>query len=447
MARILVVDDERRMADIVQLVLERDGHTVRTASRGADALVLLDDAPADVLLTDLKMPGMSGLELLEQARADHPALPVVLMTAYATVQNAIDALRLGAFDYIRKPFDNADLVAVVRRAVETGRLRREVAVLKAELVQEQGESSVIAASPGMQAVLDVVRRVARSRSTVLITGESGTGKEVVARALHASSDRVGAPFVAVNAKALADGVLESELFGHEKGAFTGANRARAGLFERADGGTLFLDEIGEIGADFQSKLLRVLQEREVQRVGGEKTRSVDVRLVAATNKDLEAEVQAGRFREDLYFRLAVIPVHIPPLRERREDIAPLARHFLVRQSSEQRRSLTGFSPEVEAWMASHAWPGNVRELENAVERGAVLCRGDVIELEDLLLPARNRRPAAGSIGTLQEALHEATKGAVSAALAAAGGVKTDAAETLGVDRTTLYRLLKRHDIE
>ena len=444
-ARILIVDDERRMADVLELVLSREGYAVRTCARAEDALVLLADRPVDLVLTDLKMPGMTGVQLLERIKADTPALPVVLMTAYATVETAIEALRLGAFDYIRKPFDNADLKAVVARALEHARLARENQVLRAAVEQEHGVDGVIAESAGMQAVLDVVRRVARSRSTVLITGESGVGKEVVAKALHYHSDRVGAPFVAVNAKALADGVLESELFGHEKGAFTGAQRARAGLFERADGGTLFLDEIGEIGADFQGKLLRVLQEREVQRVGGAKARSVDVRLVAATNRDLEAEVEAGRFREDLYFRLAVIPLHVPPLRERPEDVLPLARHFLVKQASEQGKRLAGFAPEVEQWMQQHDWPGNVRELENAVERGAVLCRGETIELADLLL--RARKAAAREAADLQGALDAATVRAVQAALEAAQGVRTEAAAILGVDRTTLYRLMKRFDIE
>mgnify|MGYP000064522731 FL=1 len=443
---LLIVDDERRMADVLKLVLERAGYRVRTCSRGEDALRLLADRPADLVLTDLKMPGMTGVQLLERIKADTPDVPVVLMTAFATVETAIDALRLGAFDYVRKPFDNNDLKAVIARALEHARLTRENTVLK-EAVQREHVGGVIAESAGMQAVLDVVQRVARSRSTVLITGESGVGKEVVAKALHYASDRVGAPFVAVNAKALADGVLESELFGHEKGAFTGAQRARAGLFERADAGTLFLDEIGEIGADFQGKLLRVLQEREVQRVGGAQARSVDVRLVAATNRDLEAEVREGRFREDLYFRLNVIPLHVPPLRDRRDDVLPLARHFLVRQATEQGKRLAGFSAEVTDWMLGHDWPGNVRELENAVERGAVLCRGETIELEDLLLRPSTRAAAADEPAVLQDALDAATVRAVRGALETANGVRNEAAAILGVDRTTLYRLMKRFGID
>ena len=447
--RILVVDDEPRMADIVDMVLRRDGWAVRTASSGDSALAALDERPVDVVLTDLRMPGMDGLTLLQRIRAEHPEVRVVLMTAFATVSTAVEALREGAFDYVQKPFDNADLVSVVRRAYDHGRLHRENRVLRAALELRDGPDSpgVIAASPAMQGILDVVRRIARSRSTVLITGESGTGKEVVARALHAHSDRLAAPFVAVNASALADGVLESELFGHEKGAFTGAVRAKPGLFERADGGTLFLDEIGEIGGEFQAKLLRVLQEREVQRVGGTKTHPVDVRVVAATNRDLHAEVAAGRFREDLYFRLAVIPVHLPPLRDRPEDVLPLARHFLARQCAVEGRRLEGFSDEVQGWFTRHAWPGNVRELENAIERGVVLARGQWIEAEALLLPVASAPVPGGPVTTLQSVLDEATVDAVRKALAETRGVRSEAARRLGIDRTTLYRLMRRHQLD
>jgi transcriptional regulator with GAF, ATPase, and Fis domain len=298
----------------------------------------------------------------------------------------------------------------------------------------------------MRQVLDLVRRAARSRSTVLISGESGTGKELVARAVHYESDRVGKPFVAVNCKALAPGVLESELFGHERGAFTGADRARPGLFERAAGGTLFLDEIGEIDRDFQGKLLRALQERSVQRVGGDAERQVDVRAVAATNRDLRSEVAEGRFREDLYFRLAVIPIHIPPLRERREDVLPLARHFLAKTNAELGRRVTGWTPEVEAHFVRHDWPGNTRELENAIERGVVLARGVHIELADLLLePAPERTgPTDEMDGTLQVFLDRAAADRIRAVLADAGGVRAEAARRLGMDRTTLYRLMRKY---
>jgi len=304
--------------------------------------------------------------------------------------------------------------------------------------------AIVAESPRSQEVLAMVRRVAASKASVLIQGESGTGKELVARLLHYWSDRVGRPFVPVNMKAFAEGVLESELFGHEKGAFTGAAAARAGCFERASSGTLFLDEIGEIGPDVQAKLLRVLQDGEVLRVGGMQPLPIDVRVVAATNRVLRDEIAAGRFREDLFFRLNVIPIQLAPLRDRGEDILPLARHFLARHAAEAGRRL-GFSPEAEAALAAHAWPGNVRELENAVERGVVLARGEQVGPEDLLLSEATSSPAAvlASEGTLHDAIDHATAARIRGALDAAGGNRAEAARALGIDRTTLYRLMRR----
>jgi transcriptional regulator with PAS, ATPase and Fis domain len=300
----------------------------------------------------------------------------------------------------------------------------------------------------MRDVLELVRRSARSPSTVLITGESGCGKELIARAVHYHSERVGKPFVAVNCKAFAEGVLESELFGHEKGSFTGADRAKPGLFERADGGTLFLDEIGETGLDFQAKLLRVLQERSFQRVGGSEERRVDIRIVAASNRDPRTDVGGGRFREDLYYRLAVIPIHIPPLRERREDIRPLAKHFLTARNAELGRSIIGWTEEVDAFLMRHAWPGNVRELENAIERGVVLARGERIGIDDLLVDpdAGEGSPEAGRGGGLQDFLDRAAADRIRAVLDEAGGVRVEAARRLGVDRTTLYRLIRKYGI-
>jgi transcriptional regulator with GAF, ATPase, and Fis domain len=328
------------------------------------------------------------------------------------------------------------------------RLARENRYLRAELGSRYAVEDWVAESAALREVGDLVRRAARSPSTVLVSGESGTGKELVARAVHYHSDRVGRPFVAANCKAFAEGVFESELFGHEKGAFTGADRARAGLFERSDGGTLFLDEIGEIGPDLQAKLLRVLQERRVQRVGAGEEREVDVRVVAASNRDLRAEVAAGHFREDLYFRLAVIPIHIPPLRERREDVLPLARHFLRRWNAQLGRELRGWSEEVEAWMLRHAWPGNVRELENALERGVVLARGDRIELDDLLVAADEEEgePTAAPGAGLQDFLDQAAARRIREVLEETDGVRVEAARLLGIDRTTLYRLMRKYGI-
>jgi DNA-binding NtrC family response regulator len=352
-------------------------------------------------------------------------------------------MREGAFDYVTKPFDNDELRALVARALDLSRLERENRFLREEVRARYGPDTVVAESAQSRAVLDLVRRIAPSRAAVLIQGESGTGKELVARLLHYWSDRVGKPLVAVNLKAFAESVIESELFGHERGAFTGAVASRPGCFERAHGGTLFLDEIGEIGADVQAKLLRAVQEGEVLPVGASKPRRVDVRLVTATNRVLRDEVAAGRFREDLYFRLNVIPVQLAPLRERRDEIIPLARHFLARHASEAGRRLV-LSGEAEEALHAHAWTGNVRELENAIERAVVLARDTTIRPEDRLLEqTATASPGGGAGGTLQEHLDAAAVARVRSALAAAGGERTAAAKALGVDRTTLYRLMRR----
>ena len=442
--RILIVDDEERMASVVAIALGRAGWECETCADGNEALRALEARGADVVVTDWKMAGMDGMALLERLRTSHPSLPVILITAFASVPSAVAAMRAGAFDYVTKPFDNDDLRAVVARALERTRLERENRYLRQEIGTRYGPDAMIAASPQSLALLDLLRRVAPTRSTVLIQGESGTGKELVARMLHYWSERVGRPFVAVNCKAFGEGVLESELFGHEKGAFTGATAARAGCFQRASGGTLFLDEIGEVSPDFQAKLLRVLQDGEVLPVGASKPVAVEVRVVAATNRVLRDEVAAGRFREDLFFRLNVIPVHLLPLRDRREDILPLARHFLSRHAAEAGRQLA-FAAETEHALLAHAWPGNVRELENAIERGVVLARGNEVTPEDLLLSESTgaiRATAAGS-ATLQSALDDATGDRIRAALAAAHGQRAEAARALGIDRTTLYRLMKR----
>ena len=440
--RILVVDDEARMAAVISAALERAGYECETANDGESALAALDARGADALVTDWKMPGMDGLELLRRARERRPGLPVILLTAHGTVPTAVAAMREGAFDYVIKPFDNDELRACVARAVALTRLERENRWLRQEVSSRYAPDAVVAESARGKETLELIRRVAPSKATVLIQGESGTGKELVARLLHYWSERVGRPFVAVNCKAFAEGVLESELFGHERGAFTGATTPRSGCFEQADGGTLFLDEIGEISASFQAKLLRVLQESEVVRVGGSKPRRVDVRVIAATNRVLRDEVLAGRFREDLFFRLNVIPVTLAPLRERRDDIVPLARHFLARHAEETGRRLE-LSEEAEAALLAHPWPGNVRELENALERGVVLARGERIECEDLLLAETTVVSAPRADGSLQASMDAAATARVRAALDAAGGNRAEAARALGIDRTTLYRLMKR----
>ena len=447
--RIGVIDDEARMAEIVGMVLRRDGFEVETFTRSSEALERHEADPFDLVLTDLRMPAPDGLEVLRRVREASRDTPVILFTAHATVANAIEALHDGAFDYVQKPFDNEALRACVRRALERNRLSRENRYLRAELGQRHALGDIIASSDAMQRVLDLVRRAARSPATVLVTGESGTGKELVARAVHYHSDRVSGPFVAVNCKAFAEGLLESELFGHERGAFTGADRTRRGLFEEAGGGTLFLDEIGEISESFQAKLLRVLQEREVRRIGDDKTRPIDVRIVVATNRDLQAEVAAGRFREDLFFRLAVIPIEIPPLRQRREDILPLARHFLLEAQRASGRRFETLGEEIEALLRNHAWPGNVRELENAIERAVVLAEDDALHPDDLLLMVRSSAPDDDPQHgeSLQQALERATRSAIAAALESTGGARADAARRLGIDRTTLYRQIRKYGLE
>jgi DNA-binding NtrC family response regulator len=447
--RLIVLDDEQRMVDILAMVLRREGYEVYPFVHAREALEAVRAEPFDLLITDLKMPDLDGLTILRQAKTLVAELPVILLTAHATVATAVAAIRDGAFDYVEKPFDNDELKVLVQRALDVTRLARENRYLRAELKHRYALDALVAESAAMHDVLDLARRAARSRSTVLITGESGTGKEMIARTVHYHSDRVGQPFVAVNCKAFAEGVLESELFGHEKGAFTGADRAKPGLFERADGSTLFLDEIGEISVDFQGKLLRVLQERTCQRVGGTEERTVDVRVVAATNRELRAEVAAGRFREDLYFRLAVIPIHLPPLRERHEDILPLARHFLAKWTAELSRKLLGWTPEVETLLLNHTWPGNVRELENTIERGAVLARGERIAIEDLLIevePEGALKDGTDTPGDLQSFLDHAAAERIRAVLKEVGGARLEAARRLGIDRTTLYRLMRRYQI-
>jgi two-component system, NtrC family, response regulator HydG len=447
--RLLILDDEQRMVDILAMVFRREGYEVRSFVHSAGALEALRTEPFDLLLTDLKMPGADGLSVLRHAKTIEPELPVILITAHATVATAIEAMREGAFDYVEKPFDNDELKALVHRALDVTRLARENRYLRAELRSRYQLDSLVAESSAMREVLELVRRAARSRSTVLITGESGTGKEVIARAVHYHSDRVGQPFLAVNCKAFAESVLESELFGHEKGAFTGADRVKSGLFERADGGTLFLDEIAEVSANFQGKLLRVLQERKFYRVGGADERTTDVRIVAATNRDLRSEVATGRFREDLYFRLAVIPIHLPPLRERPEDIFPLARHFLAKWNTELARKVTGWNPAVATYLLRHSWPGNVRELENTIERGIVLAHRECLELEDLLIDvSMDVPPTAGNLRSenLQTFLDRAAADRVRTVLKEVGGARVEAAKRLGIERTTLYRLMRKYGI-
>lgn len=447
-ARVAVIDDQPRMAEVMAMVLQREGYDVTTFTSSEAAIGAFETTLFDCVLTDLKMPGKSGLDVLAACRDAQPDTPVILVTAYATVETALNALKSGAFDYLEKPVDNHRCRQVVRLALAHSQLKRENRDLRRAMQDESPVGQLIAQSPLMQQTMDLVRRAALSSSTVLIGGQSGSGKEVIARSIHYYSDRVDGPFVAVNCKAFAEGVLESELFGHEKGAFTGAERRSAGIFERASGGSLFLDEIGETDGDFQAKLLRVIQEGELQRVGGQQAVAVDCRIICASNRKLEEEVRAGRFREDLYYRLNVIPIEVPALVERPEDILPLARQFLQRVNQQQGRCLQGFAPEVEAFLQAHSWPGNVRELENIVERGAVLARTEQVEMADLGLPggASAAEAEAGTDNNLQSKLDQVARAHVARVLEQCGGSRRLAAAELGVERTTLYRMLKKYGL-
>ena len=443
---ILVVDDEAAQRDILGGLLRKQGYAVREVPSGAAALAVLRAEPVDLIHTDVKMPAMSGLELLREARALNPELPVVVLTAYGNVADAVVAMRDGAVDYLTKPVDIDAVLHRVRKVLEGQQLLAENRALREALRGRYRVEGIVAESWKMQEVLSLVQRVAPSNTTVLICGESGTGKELIAQAIHYQSPRSGRPLVTVNCAALPDALLESELFGHVKGAFTGAVSDRAGRFEAADGGTIFLDEIGELSPAVQAKLLRVLQEREFERVGTNRTVKVDVRLLTATNQDLERAVREQRFREDLYFRLNVVSIRIPPLRERREDILPLLDHFLRTYAAANDKTIRGVTREARDWVLKYDYPGNIRELENLVERAVVLCRGEVIDLDDLPLSIREGTAAtvpAPTPGSLPAELETLERRMIEDALARADGVQTRAAELLGIgERALRYKMKK-----
>lgn len=383
MSKILVVDDESLMREFITESLLSQGYEVDDAEHGARALEFMVNEAYDVILTDLKMPKITGIDVLKRAREKMPDAKVIIMTAYGTVENAVEAMKLGAFDYITKPFSVDEILMLVTRALEFTSLQMENRRLHSELEEVYGTRSIVGKSPSMKTIFEVIETVSQSRSTVLVTGESGTGKELVARAIHYTSPRREGPFVKLNCAALPSELMESELFGHEKGAFTGAIRKFQGRFERADGGTLLLDEISEMSPHLQAKLLRVLQEREFEPVGSTETIRVDVRIIATTNRDLTELIEKGDFREDLFYRLNVINLHIPPLRERKSDIHILAEYFLAMYNRENGKAIEGISDEVlDRWMR-YEWPGNVRELENAVERAVVMCKGKLLESLDI----------------------------------------------------------------
>jgi DNA-binding NtrC family response regulator len=448
-ARVLVADDDPDVLAALKLLLKADGFEIESATSPAQALAALESRDFDVALLDLNYArdttsGKEGLELVEQLRALDPTLPVVVMTAWGSVEGAVAAVRRGARDYVQKPWDNARLLQTLRTQVELGRALRVGQRLEHEnrLLRREGMPEMIALAPVMRPVLDLLARVGPSDANVLVTGEHGTGKELVARVLHTSSARAGRALVTVNVGGLAEGVFESELFGHVKGAFTGANADRVGRFELADGGTLFLDEIANVPLAQQARLLRVLQTGEFERVGSSRTRSVSVRLVSATNADLHAEVAAGRFREDLLFRINTVEVRLPALRERREDLPALAAHFLRRHAQRYRKPVESLDPEALRALLAHPWPGNVRELDHVMERAVLMARGTSLEAGDLGL----RVPAGGATTLEQMTLDEVERVLIQKALARHGGNVSEAAKTLGLSRSALYRRLERHGL-
>jgi DNA-binding NtrC family response regulator len=427
---------------------------VETAADGFKALGRFSDFEPDLVLTDLKMPGMDGLELLKKVREADMEIAVVLMTAFGAVETAVEAMRQGAADYLTKPLNTDELLVVLERALERRKLRRETVHLRAELADRYRFENIVGTSPEMQNVFKIVAQVAPSRATVLLTGESGTGKELVAAAIHHRSSRRDGPFIRLHCAALAESLLESELFGHERGAYTGADRRREGRFEQAHGGTLFLDEISEISPATQVKLLRVLQEREFERVGGNQTIRVDVRLIAATNRDLKKLADDGKFRQDLFYRLNVINITLPSLRQRSSDIPALAMHFLERYARENEKVVTGFVDEALTALAHYPWPGNVRELENVVERALVLAEGDVLEASDLPMLSGNGEAVADADAALPEGGTDLTRVVegmeerlLRQALSRAGGVKAEAARLLGLKPSALYYKLEKYGIE
>ncbi len=447
MARILVADDEQGLRAFVAEALEDDGHTVAQAADGAVAAQRLAKESFDLLITDLKMPRLDGMQLLRQVRTEQPELEVIVLTAFGTVDTAVEAMKLGAFDYLQKPIGGpGELRLLARRALE----HRALLAAKDRATRDSPELPPLTyGDPAMAPVVEALRKVAPTNATVLLMGESGTGKEIAARTLHAWSDRAAGPFVAVNCAAITETLLESELFGHERGAFTGAVSARRGRIELAEGGTFFLDEIGEMPAALQAKLLRVLQDRRYERVGGTRTLEADVRWVAATNRDVDELRAAGKLREDLYHRLAVFPIRLPPLRERPADILPLSEKLLSRIGSQIGRARLALAPDARGRIVAAPWPGNVRELANVLERAAILAEGDEIQAEHLELgaeaaPALEGAGGAGGNGGSVTTLDEMEREAIERALAAVGGNRRAAAERLGIGLRTLYDKLKRY---
>jgi two-component system NtrC family response regulator len=452
-SQILILDDEKNYLLILEAMLSDAGYAVTALDDPETGLTFLEESEVDVVITDMKMPRMTGQQVLEHVKRNYPYIPVIIMTAFGSIEGAVEAMRLGAFDYIAKPFANDELLLTVEKAARFAAAQRENLLLRQSLEDRFATENIVGRGKAMQRVLEMVGKAAPTRSTVLITGESGTGKELVARAIHYASPRKGAAFISVNCMALASGVLESELFGHEKGSFTGAVARKRGRFEMAHEGTIFLDEIGELSAELQVKLLRVLQERKFERVGGSEPVDVDIRILAATNRNLAEAVAEGTFREDLYYRLNVVHIETPPLRERREDIPLLAAHFLQRYSAENNKKFKGFSAEAMDYLTAYEWPGNVRQLQNVVERCVVLASGEVVGVDDLPGEIRDEESQYKSAVdllpvtiNLNETLEKIEVALIRRALARSNFVQVKAADMLGVSKSLLQYKLKKYKL-
>jgi len=445
---ILVVDDDLAHRTMLRTLLGGWGYEVAEANDGGKAIDAASQTPFDLILMDIRMLKVSGLEALAEIKRLNPAIPVIVMTAYASVETAVKALKEGAYDYLTKPLDFDELKLTIERAVEHSRLKEENRHLRESLATQFDSQHLIGHSPAMTRLMETMVQVAPSEATVLITGESGTGKEMIAGAIHFNSLRKNGPFVKINCAAITETLLESELFGHEKGSFTGAERRKEGKFRQAQGGTLFLDEVSEMSPAMQVKLLRVLQEREITRVGGDDVIKVDVRVIAATNKDLMREIEARRFRDDLYYRLNVVTLNVPPLRERREDIPLIAKHFLTLFAKKNKKSIKGFTPQAMDRLLKYNWPGNVRELMNAVERGVVLSRSEYLGEAEFVLVFRQQSQEeeipVQHIGAAEPSLESVEKETILKALETASGNKSEAARRLGITRRTLHLKLKKY---
>jgi len=459
MAKILIVDDDKSILELLSELLNENGHNIKTAEDGQTALRLIEDEFFEVIITDLVMPGMDGIELMKKVLKTSPYTKCIILTGYGTIKSSVEAIKKGAFDYITKPVSVSELLVTIENALKMNDLEKENRYLRSELRRIGGFENIVGTSRAMQKVFEMIEKVSYTDCTVLITGSSGTGKELVARAIHSHSNRSDRPFVVINCGAIPEELLESELFGHEKGAFTGAHKRRIGRFEMADGGTIFLDEIGEMSPSLQVKLLRVLQEREFERVGGIKPIKVDVRIIAATNRDLKVAIKEGKFREDLYYRLNVIPIHLPDLKDRKSDIPLLIDHFLRKYSKESNGNIKGITKDALNIFMRYNWPGNIRELENIVKRIIILSDGEIIDVDDIpeymkedieveddRWRLKNIKPIEKGMG-LNEAVREFEKRLIMEALEKSNGITSRAAKILKINRTTLIEKIKKQKID